>query len=1217
MLHDERKPKYLESQDVSSTEPSSKRMKSAKEPYGKSYDGLQRLHEEIHIKKIHSGFIPLSLSDDDEDTQEKEHAEVKELSGTKPASSQPSYSVTNTEISENKSTFFPSSADIVHNREGNAFIRENNEGETELYSTSKAFIGPIYKSEADRLRDQRKKRVITPKQALPLDVPKIEDELSQFYNEIDQLESDESHFDGRLQGTEINLHGQPVEYSKLNQMVCVNSQEWPYRTSPGGGGQCFYNESSDHRADREQYPYNDPTGHRSDSGQCCNNETELWEAGQLCNKQEGSRFWNDSVPQFRPSWQHTHPFIIPYGPLPPQFAARFNFQETNSSSLHSGTFHPLNVGPFKNMSSSTSDQNNEYANHFDIHSTQPNRNGCSVPNGHMGNGFCETRPCWKDIKTYPVEGSSNISQRFPEGKLCESQKLLLILRGLPGSGKTTLSRILLGQSRDGIVFSTDDYFRQNNGCWSYNVGQLGAAHDWNQKRAKQAMDQGRSPIIIDNTNTQAWEMKPYVEAALEKGYGVEFHEPNTWWKFDPEELEKRNEHGVSREKIVQMLERYEYQMSIPIIMNSVLPFHKTSQWPPPQRRQRESVVKKKHRLHKMRQRRKRKRNRKTKGATMKTMGERSDGHFTPSDEDSSHSGQEDSEDNRKPAFVTGHLNEPKEVGESGSASDNSLTCSELKKESFLVSDMVDPVLAHSLKMDILAGDTSQPLMHLPPVPNESRTEGSFSDNYPNEIKSVNGLECDNQCSSLKLDHSGTENSTKILTSMEDKATSAEVIPESGLERKLLSDEEKMAIPHQPGSSKMNKGNTWAFFSFDLADTQPQTNIGENDSFVTWPGGASKVMYEQRPKKGRRPKQGFSEMTAVLIDYQSNKELVKERDREVLHGNNGITDCALIVPLTENIHKMPCIEMVDFTTDSGTKAGDPNYVSVLTSPTKKGRCKRIYKLAPNFDIPRQIPVRKDEKVLRDADVLVEQEDTSYEETREKNKQSLCCYECPEPSTYDVIIESSPYLDLEPLLHKYSSQLVEVSMDSSTNVAALPIQICTYASCKASLPSEQQTVAFNQAVEASTEGGKEKMSPGVSTTQPDILCSVKESAAENSEEIQQINETEQTKYSQIKDDQDLLRIKPNIGLPLSLGFALQLVEHFGSPGIPLDTLLPDDYVVSLDWATSKEIYLQWKTSVEKKQNNIVSKENSSLPAGAAILDVSNRDGQERQESSEDIP
>ncbi|NXH59262.1 N42L2 protein, partial [Rhabdornis inornatus] len=145
--------------------------------------------------------------------------------------------------------------------------------------------------------------------------------------------------------------------------------------------------------------------------------------------------------------------------------------------------------------------------------------------------------------------------------------------------------VLLGQSCDGIVLSTDDYFHQQYG-YTYNAAQLGDAHEWNRKRAKQAMEQGKSPVIIDNTNTQAWEMKPYVEVALEKGYRVEFHEPNTSWKFDPEELEKRNKHGVTREKIAQMLERYEYQISIPIVMNSVVPPHKSTQRPPLQRRHR-------------------------------------------------------------------------------------------------------------------------------------------------------------------------------------------------------------------------------------------------------------------------------------------------------------------------------------------------------------------------------------------------------------------------------------------------------------------------------------------------------------------------------------------------------------------------------------------------------------------------------------------------------
>ena len=58
---------------------------------------------------------------------------------------------------------------------------------------------------------------------------------------------------------------------------------------------------------------------------------------------------------------------------------------------------------------------------------------------------------------------------------------------------------------------------------------------------------------------------------------MEFHEPETWWKFDPEELEKRNKHGVSHGEIAQMLDHYEFKMSISIVMNSVEPLHRRSE----------------------------------------------------------------------------------------------------------------------------------------------------------------------------------------------------------------------------------------------------------------------------------------------------------------------------------------------------------------------------------------------------------------------------------------------------------------------------------------------------------------------------------------------------------------------------------------------------------------------------------------------------------------
>lgn len=153
-----------------------------------------------------------------------------------------------------------------------------------------------------------------------------------------------------------------------------------------------------------------------------------------------------------------------------------------------------------------------------------------------------------------------------------SALVLILMRGLPGSGKSTRARELLSTGPSGIVLSTDDYFAHGEG-YRYEPSLLGAAHEWNQRRAKDALFDGRSPVIIDNTNLQAWEMKPYVQMALERGYKVHFCEPETSWKFDSYELERRNKHGVPQEKILQMLERFSSPVSVEIVLNSDEPSH--------------------------------------------------------------------------------------------------------------------------------------------------------------------------------------------------------------------------------------------------------------------------------------------------------------------------------------------------------------------------------------------------------------------------------------------------------------------------------------------------------------------------------------------------------------------------------------------------------------------------------------------------------------------
>ena len=113
----------------------------------------------------------------------------------------------------------------------------------------------------------------------------------------------------------------------------------------------------------------------------------------------------------------------------------------------------------------------------------------------------------------------------------------------------------------GLSLSTDEYFNKR-GVYVFKPELLGNAHAWNQKRAMDAVNDRSNLIIIDNTNTMAWEMRPYVELAVNNNYKVHIMEPDTPWKFKPKVLAVKNTHKVPKQKIEIMLERYEKNISI-------------------------------------------------------------------------------------------------------------------------------------------------------------------------------------------------------------------------------------------------------------------------------------------------------------------------------------------------------------------------------------------------------------------------------------------------------------------------------------------------------------------------------------------------------------------------------------------------------------------------------------------------------------------------------
>jgi predicted kinase len=139
-------------------------------------------------------------------------------------------------------------------------------------------------------------------------------------------------------------------------------------------------------------------------------------------------------------------------------------------------------------------------------------------------------------------------------------KKLIIMRGLPGSGKSTKARELAGES--GIIHSTDDYLIDPvSGKYKFDPQKIALYHEMNLRAAIDSMRSGISPVVIDNTNVQKWHYEKYINAAKEYGYEVEIVaiDPTSYSESDIHELAERQKrtHNVPKEVIIDMLNKWE------------------------------------------------------------------------------------------------------------------------------------------------------------------------------------------------------------------------------------------------------------------------------------------------------------------------------------------------------------------------------------------------------------------------------------------------------------------------------------------------------------------------------------------------------------------------------------------------------------------------------------------------------------------------------------
>jgi len=126
-------------------------------------------------------------------------------------------------------------------------------------------------------------------------------------------------------------------------------------------------------------------------------------------------------------------------------------------------------------------------------------------------------------------------------------KELFLLRGLPGSGKSTLAESLGGQHME-----ADKYFTYE-GKYEFDVTKLKDAHDWCQNAVRVFMENKSKRVVVSNTFTQEWEMKPYFDLAEKHGYRV--------YSLIVENRHGGvNEHGVPEDKLEIMKNRFETKL---------------------------------------------------------------------------------------------------------------------------------------------------------------------------------------------------------------------------------------------------------------------------------------------------------------------------------------------------------------------------------------------------------------------------------------------------------------------------------------------------------------------------------------------------------------------------------------------------------------------------------------------------------------------------------
>lgn len=130
-------------------------------------------------------------------------------------------------------------------------------------------------------------------------------------------------------------------------------------------------------------------------------------------------------------------------------------------------------------------------------------------------------------------------------------KELILLRGLPGAGKSTLARIFAGENDP--VLSIDDYFTDSKGNYHFESDKNHLAYKQCEQMCTDEMKKGTSNIFVHNCFTLDWEMEPYLKMAAKYDYRVHVVTVENYHN-------SLNIHEISNEQLKKMAEKYKVRL---------------------------------------------------------------------------------------------------------------------------------------------------------------------------------------------------------------------------------------------------------------------------------------------------------------------------------------------------------------------------------------------------------------------------------------------------------------------------------------------------------------------------------------------------------------------------------------------------------------------------------------------------------------------------------